>query len=60
MLNLKIEGTRYSVALTNENESQVKQWLSHFPPDTMVIIQETGDIERIDTIFNYDINQSKT
>jgi hypothetical protein len=59
MLNLRIPGLHFSFALTDKNESDVKEKLSHFPPETLITIIELKEVERLDTIFNYDINHKE-
>lgn len=52
MITIEINGWR--LALTEGNESAVKNILSKYPLDTKVIIVETGEILKINDIFNYE------
>jgi hypothetical protein len=59
MIHLLIPEFSLPVLLTSSNECQVKEMLQYLPSDTLIRIQETGDIERLDTIFYYDFNHVK-
>ena len=54
MITIEINGWRF--ALTEENESVVKKILSKYSPETKVIILETGEVLKINDIFDYEGN----
>jgi len=51
---ITLEVKEWLMTLTEENESQVKDSLKHFPLNTEVTILETGEVLQINDIFCYE------